>query len=245
MDALELLTRYTDRSGQDRFHASSERVPVDGVVPRDWRVAVVDETGRIERTPYELCVLRALRNAIRRREVSVVGANRWRDSEQDLPSDFEANRDVHYASLRQQLDLGAFITDLQGWTASPSMTPQRRSGVSGTRTLTRKVLPPSNSANVVGRSPPSTGWMLPRPGHTRESRSPPLSIAHGICQTAITRPVYRNARSPRQRMPATRVDERPVGNSRWPRAALCRSVMYASRPPISSAQGASRLQASS
>lgn len=73
MDALELLTRYTDRSGQDRFHPSSERVPVDGVVPRDWRVAVVDETGRIERTPYELCVLRALRNAVRRREVSVVG----------------------------------------------------------------------------------------------------------------------------------------------------------------------------
>lgn len=114
MDALELLTRYRDTPGQDRFYPTSERVRVDGVVPRDWRAAVVDETGRVERIPYELCVLRALREAIRRREISVVGANRWRDPEDDLPSDFEANRDVHYASLRQPLDAGAFIADLQG-----------------------------------------------------------------------------------------------------------------------------------
>jgi len=113
MNALELLSRYRDRPGQGRFYPLSERVEVEGVVPRDWRTAVVDETGRIERIPYELCVLRALRDAIRRREISIVGANRWRDPEDDLPSDFAANRDVHYASLRQPLDSAAFITDLQ------------------------------------------------------------------------------------------------------------------------------------
>jgi len=32
-----------------------------GVVPADWEAAVVDERGRTERIPYELCVLRALR----------------------------------------------------------------------------------------------------------------------------------------------------------------------------------------
>jgi TnpA family transposase len=89
------------------------RVPIDGVVPRDWRAAVIDDTGRVERIPYELCVLRALRDAIRRREISIVGANRWRDPEDDLPSDFESNRDVHYASPRQPLDAAAFIVDLQ------------------------------------------------------------------------------------------------------------------------------------
>lgn len=113
MDALQLLTRYRDRPGQDRFYPTSERVPIDGVVPRDWRAAVIDDTGRVERIPYELCVLRALRDAIRRREISIVGANRWRDPEDDLPSDFESNRDVHYASLRQPLDAAAFIVDLQ------------------------------------------------------------------------------------------------------------------------------------
>jgi hypothetical protein len=33
----------------------------------------------VERVPYELCVLIALREALRRREVWVEGAGRWRD----------------------------------------------------------------------------------------------------------------------------------------------------------------------
>jgi len=113
MDALDLLSRYANRPGQDRFYPVAERVPVEGVVPRDWRPAVIDDAGRTERIPYELCVLRALRDAIRRREISVAGANRWRDPEDDLPADFDANRDVHYAALRQPPDPRAFIADLQ------------------------------------------------------------------------------------------------------------------------------------
>jgi len=88
-------------------------VPLDGVVPREWRDAVVDEAGQVERIPYELCVLRSLREAIRRREVYVAGANRWRNPEDDLPADFEANRDVHYAAIRQPLDSADFVDDLR------------------------------------------------------------------------------------------------------------------------------------
>lgn len=114
MDALEVLARYTDRPGQERFYPSDEPVPIDGVVPNAWRAAVIDQaTGRVERIPYELCVLRSLRDAIRRREISIAGAGRWRDPAQDLPGDFDANRDVHYAALRQPLDPTHFIDDLQ------------------------------------------------------------------------------------------------------------------------------------
>lgn len=74
---------------------------------------MVDEHGRVERIPYELCVLKALRVAIRRREVYVAGANRWRNPEDDLPADFELNRDVHYAALRQPLDATEFVAELQ------------------------------------------------------------------------------------------------------------------------------------
>jgi hypothetical protein len=51
---------------------------------------------------------------LRRREIWVVGANRWRDPESDLPADFEANREVHYSALRQPLDPTAFIDELRG-----------------------------------------------------------------------------------------------------------------------------------
>jgi hypothetical protein len=57
----------------------------DGVVPADWRDAVVDEAGRVEWIPYELCVLRSLRERLRRREIWVVGGNRWRNPDEDLP----------------------------------------------------------------------------------------------------------------------------------------------------------------
>lgn len=52
----------------------------------------------MQRVPYELCALAALRDAIRRREVWIVGARRWLAPESDLPADFEEHRDLHYAT---------------------------------------------------------------------------------------------------------------------------------------------------
>jgi hypothetical protein len=63
IDALLLLRRYTDVSGQHRFDDEAERVPVDGVIPHEWLAAAAGEDGRVERIPYELCVLRSLRDA--------------------------------------------------------------------------------------------------------------------------------------------------------------------------------------
>jgi hypothetical protein len=113
MDAIDLLRRYAERK-QARWYDASERVPIQGVVPLAWEAAVVDERGRVERIPYELCLLGSLRNALRRREVWVVGAARWRDPEADLPQDFEDHREVHYAAIRQPLDAGDFVADLRG-----------------------------------------------------------------------------------------------------------------------------------
>jgi hypothetical protein len=112
MDALDLLRRYAQRD-RVRFYDRGERVPLAGVVPTGWRDAVVDELGRVERIPYELCVLTALRDALRRREIWIVGAARWRDPETDLPPDFEVNRDVHYAAIRKPLDATAFVDELR------------------------------------------------------------------------------------------------------------------------------------
>ena len=113
IDALELVSRWTAQPGTVRFYDADEVVPLDGIVPASWRDSVVDERGRVERVPYELCVLRALRDALRRREVWVEGGNRWGDPDHDLPSDFESNRDVHYDAIRQPLDPKAFIDALQ------------------------------------------------------------------------------------------------------------------------------------
>ena len=115
IDALALLARYASRPGAQRFYDRAEQVPLEGVVPTAWWDAVVDEQGKVERIPYELYALKALREGLRRREVWVVGAGRWRNPDEDLPADFDANRDVHYTALRQPLDPSAFIATLQAW----------------------------------------------------------------------------------------------------------------------------------
>ncbi len=71
MDALDLLHRYKDRDGRLTHYDETESPPIDGVVKADWRDALTDDRGRVQRIPYELCVLAALRDAIRRREVWV------------------------------------------------------------------------------------------------------------------------------------------------------------------------------
>ncbi|MGH3847600.1 MAG: DUF4158 domain-containing protein, partial [Pseudonocardiaceae bacterium] len=87
--ALELLARYAQRP-HVRHYDAGETVPVEGIVPAAWQASVVEDNGRVERIPYELCVLLALRAAIRRREVWIAGAVRWRDPDADLPADFTA-----------------------------------------------------------------------------------------------------------------------------------------------------------
>jgi hypothetical protein len=55
---------------------------------------------------------RAARRAAATR-VHVAGAQRWRDPDEDLPGDFDENRDVHYAAIRKPRDPAAFIADLK------------------------------------------------------------------------------------------------------------------------------------
>ena len=62
---------------------------------------------------------------VRRREVYVQGAGRWKDPDQDLPGDFEDNRDVHYAELASPWTPPSSPAACgSGWmTGSPGSTP--------------------------------------------------------------------------------------------------------------------------
>lgn len=94
IDALSLLKAYRE-SGQQYF-SPNEVVPIEGVITGKWREIVLekdkDGTGRINRINYEICVLQALRERLRSKEIWVVGADRFRNPDEDLPADFEANR---------------------------------------------------------------------------------------------------------------------------------------------------------
>lgn len=115
MDALDLVKRFA--KSKVRTFPPEEDVPLDGVVRGLWREAVVEQDAagedRVNRITYEIAVLEALRERLRCKEIWVVGANRYRNPDEDLPADFERNRQGYYEELKLPLDAERFIADLQ------------------------------------------------------------------------------------------------------------------------------------
>lgn len=62
---------------------------------------------------YEVVTFQALREQLRCKEIWVVGADPWRNPDEDLPQDFEQRRRENYRELRKPLDLTVFIADLR------------------------------------------------------------------------------------------------------------------------------------
>jgi len=58
-------------------------------------------------------VLQALRERLRCKETWVVGANRYRNPDEDLPANFEAQRKDYYAALSLPLQAEEFITGVK------------------------------------------------------------------------------------------------------------------------------------
>ena len=104
--ALELVKKYA--SSKVHTFPPEEDIPINGVVRGLWQEAVEekDEDGntRANRITYEICVLEALREQLRCKEIWVVGANRYRNPDDDLPADFDAHRDAYYEALRLPQD---------------------------------------------------------------------------------------------------------------------------------------------
>ena len=108
---LDAFARHAAR--KMRVYPADENVPLDGVVPATWRDAVLEQDAkgraRINRTAYEICALQALREQLRCKKVWVEDADRYREPDQDLPADFDARRDEHYAVLGLPHDARTFI----------------------------------------------------------------------------------------------------------------------------------------
>ena len=115
VDALEFLRSHNEH--RHRFFSLDEGVPIDGVIRPTLRDMVV-ETGahgveRINRITYEIAVLQALREQLRCKEVWVLGADRYRNPDDDLPVDFEVRRQEYYAALKQPPGADAFVARLK------------------------------------------------------------------------------------------------------------------------------------
>lgn len=94
------------------FFPEGMDIPLKGIVPSSWMPLVV-ENEKVNRVAYEICVLKALREQLRCREIWVVGSRRYRDPEDDLPQDFEDRKADYYEDLGIPMDAKAFTASLR------------------------------------------------------------------------------------------------------------------------------------
>ena len=114
MKALDVVKMHLEHKGAS--YPQGVEVRLEGVVRPIWLELVVEESGpppKINRVAYEICVLKALRERLRCREIWVVGSRRYRDPEKDLPQDFETRREAYYGNLGVTTDAKAFTAALK------------------------------------------------------------------------------------------------------------------------------------
>ncbi|MGV9838044.1 Tn3 family transposase [Nocardia niigatensis] len=117
VDALALIKRYkADVSHRIKCYAVGEHVPVEGIIAAELLELMYRADSkrrqRILRSVYECGVFQTLREKLRCKEIWVIGAEKWRNPDDDLPKDFEANRAENYAKLRKPLDPKRFTAEL-------------------------------------------------------------------------------------------------------------------------------------
>lgn len=114
MLALMIIKNFAD--SDQTFYPSHLALPMQGIVPKNWMMLVVDRstgTARVNRVAYEVCVLMALRDKLRCREVWVVNARRYRNPHDDLPQDFDTNKGKYYGLLGIPADHRSYVRALR------------------------------------------------------------------------------------------------------------------------------------
>lgn len=113
IEALEELKSL--RNSRKRF-LDSDKMPITGIVPDELRPLVVENDSkgnkRLNRIHYEICVLQALRERLRCKEIWIEGAKRYCNPDLDVPQDFQEKRKAYYDLLDQPTDAEAFVTSI-------------------------------------------------------------------------------------------------------------------------------------
>jgi len=116
IEALALIRRYAE-AGNITYYPVGETVPVHRGLGGDWQDVAyrADKRGqpRVVRMVYEVATFQALRDQLRCKEIWVVGADRWRNPDEDLPADFAERREQNYRELRKPVDPAVFVAELR------------------------------------------------------------------------------------------------------------------------------------
>lgn len=114
---IEALAWLKAHRHSHRPWVGCDEVPIEGVVRSGLQNCLIETAPgggeRLHRLNYEICVLQALRERLRCKEIWVEGADRYRNADNDLPADFEHRRPAYYQALQLPQAAEAFIVQVQ------------------------------------------------------------------------------------------------------------------------------------
>jgi hypothetical protein len=115
IQALDLVKKYIGT--RQKYFSIDDDVPINEVIPSKFMKVVLEKdtkgNPRVNRINYEIAVLQSLRDKLRCKEIWVVGADRYRNPDEDLPLDFEEKRQEYYDALGLSMDVEPIISKLQ------------------------------------------------------------------------------------------------------------------------------------
>ncbi|HDV5690335.1 TPA: Tn3 family transposase [Legionella pneumophila] len=155
LDALLLIKKYFDSN--KIYFPDNEYVPVD-CLPEKWKKRIVDPiSGKIKRICYEVYILKKLADRIKCREIWIEGSFKHRNPDEDLPNNFEENKEAHFDDLSLPIDADVFIEQLKHRHVSaltalndniPQNTKVRISSQNGGRIIVTPLTAQAESNNI-------------------------------------------------------------------------------------------------
>ncbi len=114
--ALQLIKQH--QNYRSKYYSSEINVPLDGLISKQEKKFIVefDELSKAQKVlkkDYECAVFKLLRVKLRHKEVWVSGAYKYRNPIEDLPKDFEENREEYFALMGQPLLAKTFTDQLR------------------------------------------------------------------------------------------------------------------------------------
>ncbi|WGL59759.1 Tn3 family transposase [Pigmentibacter sp. JX0631] len=114
IEGLNLLKSHLNE--KNRFFNLEEENQIDSILKKSLRNYIIEEdkdgSEKINRISFEICLLQSLREGLRCREVWIVGANRYRNPDEDLPDDFDTMKKEYYEALNLPIDAKEFIKSI-------------------------------------------------------------------------------------------------------------------------------------
>jgi TnpA family transposase len=126
LEAIAFIKEHQDLT--DTYYPDAKTVPITNIIPAPWKSMVIETenvlpdaddedskktANKINRLNYEVAVLELLREKLRCKLIWIEGAYRYRNPDDDLPTDWETCREACYLQLGLPLKASDFIKKLK------------------------------------------------------------------------------------------------------------------------------------